>query len=142
LPPPPKVIHCFNVPRYVYTKLIRAKSARRQERIWEDEVRRRYSYQTVRTVCRIPRIYQLREARNLRHHTFESYSSVLANEEGEILRVGLAAMKLVLSNALTPRRVAGLGGLTQCQSCGSIGTSVGDIRHRNCLWSALTRHPT
>ena len=36
LPPPPRVIHCFDVPRYMFTKLTRSKTARPQEQIWVD----------------------------------------------------------------------------------------------------------
>ena len=40
LPPPPRVIHCFDVPRYMFTKLTRFKNARRQEPFWLDKIRR------------------------------------------------------------------------------------------------------
>src|SRR5262249_35341545 len=40
LPPPPRVIQCFDVPRYVFTKLTRCKTARRQEQLWLDNIRR------------------------------------------------------------------------------------------------------
>src|ERR1043166_6294868 len=36
LPPPPKVIDYFNVPRYVFTRLTRSGTARSQERYWYD----------------------------------------------------------------------------------------------------------
>jgi hypothetical protein len=32
---------------------------------------------------------------------------------------------------LAPKRVAGLGGLMECQSCGGVGSLPKNIRHRN-----------
>jgi hypothetical protein len=59
-------------------------------------------------------------------------------EEREALPLVLAAMKVVLLRTLAPKRVAGLGGLMECQGCGAIGATVGNVRHRNCLWFALS----
>src|SRR5438874_2452264 len=70
LSPPPHVVQYLNVPRYVFTTLTRCKTARRQERYWEDAIRRRFDCQTVRTVCRLPRIRRFAEAR-LNRSTFE-----------------------------------------------------------------------
>jgi hypothetical protein len=50
----------------------------------------------------------------------------------------LAAMKLVLMQVLEPRRVAGLAGLMECQSCETVGVNAQGMRHRNCLWLSLT----
>jgi hypothetical protein len=137
LPPPPRVIQYRNVPRYVFTRLTRCRTARQQERHWEDNIRGRFECQTVRTVCRLPRISRFNEARNIRRHTFEDYVSDMAGEEQQAFRLIVAAMKLVLLRTLAPKRVAGLGGLIECQSCGSVAARVADIRHRNCLWSQL-----
>jgi KTSC domain len=68
LPPPPNVIQYFNVPRYVFTKLTRSKTARMQERYWEDHIRTRFRCQTVRTVCRLPRVWRLVEVRKIRRY--------------------------------------------------------------------------
>jgi hypothetical protein len=38
LPPPPRVIQYDAVPRYIVTKLIRFRTARKQERFWEDNI--------------------------------------------------------------------------------------------------------
>src|SRR5262245_8591967 len=51
----PWMIQYFDVPRYVFTKLIRCKTGRRQEIFWADNIRTRYRCQTVRTTCRLPR---------------------------------------------------------------------------------------
>jgi len=69
--------------------------------------------QTVRTVCRLPRIRRFTEARNLRFHTFEDYLLRLSSEERENFRLAVAAMRLLLLKTLAPRRVAGLGGLNR-----------------------------
>jgi len=63
LPPPPRVVHSIEVPRYIFTKLTRCTTARRQERFWGDDIQRRFKCQTVRTVCRLPRIWRFAEAR-------------------------------------------------------------------------------
>src|SRR5262249_53698459 len=54
LPPPPRVIQCFDVPRYLFTNLTRLKTARGQEQFLLDNIQERYKCQTVRTVCRLP----------------------------------------------------------------------------------------
>jgi hypothetical protein len=51
----------------------------------------------------------------------------------------VAGMKIVLVRVLAPKRVAGLGGLFQCGDCREVGSDLAGIRHRNCLWSALSR---
>jgi hypothetical protein len=48
LPAPPHVVQYFSVPRYVFTKLLACKTARRQERYWEANIRTRYRCETVR----------------------------------------------------------------------------------------------
>jgi hypothetical protein len=137
LPPPPNVIQYSEVPRYVFTKLLASKTARQQERYWESHIRTRFRCQTVRTVCRLPRIYRFSEARNVRRHGFDDYLLGLSVEERQALPLILAGMKLVLLRTLAPRRVAGLGGLLECQSCGVVGATVPNMRHRNCLWLSL-----
>lgn len=137
LPPPPRVIQYYDAPRYVFTKLISLKTARKQERSWEDNVRPRFRCQTVRTICRLPRIRRFVEARNVRRFHFEDYVAELAAEERQSIQLIVAGMKILLLSALSPKRVAGLGGLLECQSCGSVGANVNGIRHRNCLWGAL-----
>lgn len=81
LPPPPKVIRYFNVPRYVLTKLTRSKTARMQERYWEDDIRTLYNCQTAKTVCRLPRVRRFHEARNIRRYSIEDYFSRLSVED-------------------------------------------------------------
>jgi hypothetical protein len=39
LPPPPHLIQYFDVPRYVFSKLLSSKTARQQERYWENHIR-------------------------------------------------------------------------------------------------------
>ena len=134
LSPPPRVIQYFNVSRYVFTRLTRCNTARQQERHWEDIIQRRFASQTVRTVCRLPRIRRFSEARNIRRHIFEDYVLRMAGEDQPTFRVIVAAMKLVLLRTLAPKRFATLGGLIECQCCGRVGPRLTDIRHRNCLW--------
>ena len=141
LPPPPRVIQCFDVPRYVFTKLTRCKTARRQEQLWLDNIRRRYRCQTVRTVCRLPRIFRMVEARNVGHFEFVNYVRTLEIREQETFRLVVAAMKVLLLKTLSPKRVAGLGGFVECPSCGSVGATSTSIRHRNCLWANLVSSP-
>jgi hypothetical protein len=102
LPPPPRVIQYFNVPRYIFTKLIRFKTGRRQERYWADDIQRRYTCQTVRTVCRLPRVWNFREARNVRHFEFDEYTARLSEEEREMFLLTVAAMRIVLLRTLAP----------------------------------------
>jgi hypothetical protein len=137
LPPPPRVIHCFDVPRYMFTNLTRCQTARRQEQIWVDDIRRRYSCQTVRTVCRLPRIFRMTEARDIRRFEFDSYVKTLGIDEQQTLRLATVAMKVLLLRVISPKRVAALGGLMECQSCGVVGATLNTIRHRNCLWAGL-----
>jgi hypothetical protein len=120
LPPPPRVIQYFDVPRYVFTTMTRCKTARAQERYWEDTIRRRFHCQTVRTVCGLPRIRRFAEAR-LNRYTFEAYLLRLSAER-QSLTMALWAMKALLIRKLAPKRVAGLGGLMECQSCGAVGS--------------------
>ena len=42
-------------------------------------------------------------------------------------------MKVLLLRILVTE-VAGLGGLVECQCCGTVGATPSSIRHRNCLW--------
>ena len=42
LPPPPRVIQYFDVPRHIFTRLQRSETARAQERHWENIIQRRY----------------------------------------------------------------------------------------------------
>jgi len=58
-------------------------------------------------------------------------------EERQALPIALAAMKVLLLRTLAPKHVAGLGGLMECQGCGSVGADARVIRHRNCLWSMI-----
>jgi hypothetical protein len=95
-------------------------------------MKRTYRYQTVRTVCRLPRVYRLRELVTLRQ--FDEYLSARPAEEQLALRVAVAAMVKVLA----PKRVAGLGGLMECRGCGAVGVDALRIGHRNCLWRSLT----
>jgi len=137
LPPPPKVIRYFSVPRYVFTKLTRSKTARMQERYWEDHIRTRYKCQTVRTVCRLPRVWRSSEARNIRCYSCEDYLSRRSVEEQQAMQIIIAAMKVLLLRTLAPKPVPGLGGLLECQGCGSVGATLVSIRHRNCVWMDL-----
>jgi hypothetical protein len=56
----------------------------------------------------------------------------------KLLPIALAAKKVVLLKTLAPKRVAGLGGLMECQGCGAVGVDALHIGHRNCLWRSLT----
>jgi hypothetical protein len=82
-------------------------------------------------------VWRFIEARNIRRHSFEDYLLRLSSEEQQALQLVVAAMKVLLLRTLSPKRVAGLGGLLECQGCGSVGAPVTAIRHRNCLWAAL-----
>jgi len=137
LPPPPKVIQYFNVRRYVFTKLTCCKTTRMQERYWEDHIRTRFRCQTVRTVCRLPRVWRFSEAHNIRRYSFEDYLSRMSVEERQAFQIVVATMKVLLVGTLTPKRVARLGGLLECQCCGSVAATLATIRHRNCLWLDL-----
>src|SRR5437868_3194633 len=108
----------------------------RPEVYWEDNIRGRFECQTVRTVCRLPRIRRFSEAR-LNRYTFEDYLLRLSSEERQSLTVALAVMRALLIRTLAPGRVVGLGGLMECQRCGRVGARLGDIRHRNCIWLEL-----
>jgi len=110
LPPLPHVIQYCDVPRYVFTKLTRCTAARRQERYWEDIVRRRFKCQTVRTVCRLPRVWRFSEARNVRRYTFEDYLLRLASNEQLVFELAVTTAKILLLRVLAPKHVAGLGG--------------------------------
>ena len=101
-------------------------------------IQRRYKCQTVRTVCRLPRIRRFAESR-LDRYTFENYLLQLPAEEQQTFTLAVAAMKVPLIRALRPIPFAGLGGRMECQSCGSVGAALKDIRHRNCLWASLNR---
>jgi hypothetical protein len=136
LPPPPRVVQYCGVPRYIFTGITQRKTARGQERFWADSVRTRFKGQTVRTVCRLPRVFKFSEAK-IRRFEFEEYTARMADEQRETFRVIVAAMKLVLLKTLSPRRVSGLGGLLECQGCGSVGPTMHAIRHRNCLWASF-----
>jgi hypothetical protein len=135
LPRPPHVVQYFEVPRYVFTKLLASKTARQQERYWENHIRTRFRCQTVRTVCRLPRIYRFVEARNVRRHGFDDYLLALSAEERQALPLVLAAMKVVLLRAVAH----GLGGLMEYQSCGAVGADTKGVLHPNCLWLSLAQ---
>ena len=76
-----------------------------------------------RTACRLPRIRRFAEAKNIRY-AFEEYLLRISEEERQALPVVLSALKLVLLKVLAPKRVAGLGGLMECQGCEAIGATV------------------
>jgi len=133
LPPPPKVIRYFSVPRYVFTKLTRSKTARMQERYWEDNIRTLYRCQTVRTVCRWPRVWRFREARNIRRYSFEDYLRRMSVEEQQAMQIVVATMKVLFLRTLAPKHMAGLGSLSECQCSGSVATTFATIKHRICL---------
>src|SRR5439155_8640859 len=100
LPPPPRVIQYFEVPRYIFTRLIRCKAGRRQEQFWADDIRTRHRCETVRTVCRLPRILKFSEARNIQRFEFDEYVAMLAEEDHQAFLVAVAAMKILLLNTL------------------------------------------
>jgi len=108
-----------------------------QERYWEDHIRTRYRCQTVRTVCRLPRVWRFSEAHNIRRYSFEDYLSRMPVEEQQACQIIVATMKVLLLRTLAPKRVSGLGGLLECQCCGSVAATFASIRHRNCLWMDL-----
>ena len=93
------------VPRYVFTRLTRCYAARRQERYWENNIGKRFDCQTVRTVCRLPRIRRFAEARNIHRYSFEDYLLRLSAEEQQTFRLVVAAMKVLLLRTLAPRRL-------------------------------------
>ena len=62
----------FEVPRYVFVTLTRSRSAARQEPYWYDAIQRRYTCQTVRTECRLPRVRRFADAR-LTRYIFDDY---------------------------------------------------------------------
>src|SRR5262249_47516790 len=103
-------------PRYLFTNLTRLKTARGQEQFLLDNIQERYKCQTVRTVCRLPRIFRMIDARNVKRFEFDSYVETLGIEEQETLRLAAAAMKVLLLTAISPKRIAALGGLIECQS--------------------------
>jgi hypothetical protein len=100
LPPPPKVIRYFNVPRNVFTKLTRCRTARMQERYWEDQIRTRNKCQAVRTVCRLPRVWRFSEVRNIRRCRFEEYLSRMSLEQKRAMQIVVATMKVLLLRTL------------------------------------------
>jgi len=123
LPPPPRVIQYFEVPRYIFTKLIRCKTGRRQEIFWADVIRTRFKCETVRTVGRLPRVYRLKEATNIRRFVFDEYTARLVESQRQTFQLALAGMKLLLLSTLSPRRVDGLGGLRHPSSLGIMSGS-------------------
>jgi hypothetical protein len=92
LPPPARFIHYFNVPRYVFTRLMRSRTASGQERYWYHVIQRRYTCQTVRTVCRLPRIRRFTEAR-LTRYMFDDYLLRLSPEEQQTLTLAVTVMR-------------------------------------------------
>jgi hypothetical protein len=120
----------------VFMTIARFRTARRQERYWQDVIERRYEHQTVRTVCRLPRIRRFAEAR-LNRFSFDDYVQRLSPDQVQTLPLTVATIKVLLFRTLAPRRVTGLAGLLQCQCCGRIGALPKDIRHSNGLWSRL-----
>ena len=95
-----------------------------------------YKCETVRTVCRLPRIRRFSEAL-LRRYSIEDYLLRLSPGEQQSFTLAVKVMKALLLRSLAPKRVAGLDGLIECQACGAVGALPRDIRHRNCLWLAL-----
>ena len=93
------VVQYFNVPRYVFVNVTRFKTARRQERYSYDVIERRFKCQTVRTVCRLPRIRRFSEAR-LHRFTFDDYLFRMSTEEQQTVRLIVAAMKVLLLRTL------------------------------------------
>jgi hypothetical protein len=69
---------------------------RRQERYWEDNIRMRYKGQTVRSVCRLPRVYGLVEARNVHRVELDAYLLRLTADEQQLLQLIVVAMKFLL----------------------------------------------
>ena len=55
-------------------------------------------------------MWRFNEVRNVRRHSFEDYSLRLPLDEQQALQLVLAAMKVLLLQVLSPKRVAGLGG--------------------------------
>src|SRR5262249_36565353 len=92
-----------------------------QERYWEDHIRTRFKCQTVRTVCRLPRVWRFHEARNVRRYSFEEDLSRMSVEEQQAIQIVIATMKVLLLRTLAPKHVAGLGGLLECQCFASVG---------------------
>ena len=68
------------------------------------------------------------EARNVKRFEFQSYVRALEIREQETFRLVVAAVKVLLLKTLSPKRVAGLGGFIECQSCGSVGATSPSIR--------------
>src|SRR5262249_52401357 len=58
-------------------------------------------------------------------------------EEQQAIEIVVAAMRVLLLRTLAPKRVAGVGGLLECQCCGGVAITFATIRHRNCLWMDL-----
>jgi hypothetical protein len=87
----------------------------------------------------LPRIRRFSEAKNIRRFQFGEYTRQIPPDQGHVLELILAAMKFLLRSVLAPRRVSGLGGLVECQGCGSVGATLATIRHRNCLWATLVQ---
>ena len=81
----------------------------------------------------------MKEARGIQHFEFDAYRTKVGDEEWLAVGVAIGAMRLVLLRTLAPRRVAGLGGLMECQSCGAVDATLHGMRHRNCLWLGLSR---
>jgi hypothetical protein len=82
-----------------FNRLVQYATACAQERYLESYIKRTYKFQTARTVCRLPRIYKMREARNVRQFTFEQYLLTQAAEDQQALRLTLA-----LDEAITGER--------------------------------------
>ncbi|PYS55517.1 MAG: hypothetical protein DMG13_03765 [Acidobacteria bacterium] len=55
-------------------------------------------------------MWRFNEVRNVRRHSFEDYSLRLSLDEQQALQLVLSAMKVLLLQVLSPKRVAGLGG--------------------------------
>src|SRR5262249_43224645 len=62
----------------------------------------------------------------------------LGEHERWVFQSLVAGMKTGLLRTLGPKRVVGLGGLLECGCCGSVGSDLPGIRHRNRLWLALS----
>lgn len=122
---------------FIHNEPPMAAPPRAEELYLQDTVERRYARQTVRTVCRLPRVYRMRDAKNVRHFSFDQSLHLRSQEEQAGLRLTVTAMKVLVLKVPEPKPVAGLGGLMECQGCGAIGSAPHPMSHANCLWASL-----
>jgi len=85
----------------------------------------------------LERTRHITAAKNARLNTFADYLSCLPVDKQQAPQLALIDIKAILLRFLSPRRISGLGGFVECQSCGSVAGTVGQIRHRTCLWHQL-----